>query len=145
MFCKNCGNKLEDKTVFCTKCGIKIIEDKPNLPVGAYYSPRVPGNGLSIAGMVLGIVGLSFVFLYFVSILDISYLTRQIRMSNSFVFAYAFGVVLVPLALSATGLPLSICGMLKNKNGKNISGIILNSITLVLQLVLFLYIVVTYS
>ena len=144
MYCSNCGNKIEKGSSFCTKCGSAIGNVAMNNQPAYYYGPKVPGNGLSIAGMVLGIVGLSFALLYLLGVASESYILEKV-MSRRYVVAYAFGVVLVPLALSATGLPLSICGLLKNKNGKNISGIILNSITLLIQFILFIYIVVTFS
>ena len=143
MFCSKCGQKIESGAAFCSKCGASI--ESTNQQAVIYYTPKVPGNGLSIAGMVLGIIGLAFAFLYLISFASSDYVLRYNRVYGGYVIAYAFGVILIPLALSATGLPLSICGMLKNKNGKNISGIILNSITLVIQLILFLYIVINYS
>lgn len=144
MFCSNCGNKIEKCSSFCTKCGSATGNVAMNNQPVYYYGPKVPGNGLSIAGMVLGIVGISLALFYLLGVASESYILEKV-MYRRYVFAYAFGVVLIPLALSATGLPLSICGLLKNKNGKNIAGIILNSITLLIQFILFIYIVVTFS
>jgi len=144
MYCSNCGNKIERGALFCTKCGSGVENTPMNNQSIYYYAPKVPGNGLSIAGMVLGIVGLTFALLYLLSVVSDSYILERV-VYGRYIIAYAFGVVLIPLSLSATGLPLSICGFLKNKNGKNISGIILNSITLLIQFILFLYIVVTFS
>ncbi len=144
MYCSNCGNKVEQGTSFCTKCGSAIGNVAVNNQQAYYYAPKVPGNGLSIAGMVLGIVGLVFALLYLLSVTSDAYILEK-AIYRRYVLAYAFGVVLVPLSLSATGLPLSICGFLKNKNGKNVAGIILNSITLLIQFILFLYIVVSFS
>ena len=142
MYCSNCGNKIEKDGIFCANCGTPI--NTPAQPQVVYYKQRVPGNGLSIAGMVLGIVGLVFALLYVLSFSSNAYLLER-SIYRRYIFAYAFGTVLIPLALSATGLPLSICGLLKNKNGKNISGIILNSLTLLIQFILFLVIVTNYS
>ena len=142
MYCSNCGNKIDKEGIFCANCGTPI--NTPAQPQVVYYKQRVPGNGLSIAGMVLGIVGFVFALLYVLSFSSNAYLLER-SIYRRYIFAYAFGTVLIPLALSATGLPLSICGLLKNKNGKNISGIILNSLTLLIQFILFLVIVTNYS
>ena len=144
MYCSNCGNKLSQGEAFCTKCGSPTGNNVVNNQPVYYYNQKVPGNGLSIAGMVLGIVGIVFALLYLLSFTAESYVIEY-GLNRRFVVAYAFGIVLIPLSLSATGLPLSICGMLKNKNGKNVSGIILNSITLLIQFILFLYIIINYS
>lgn len=32
MFCKNCGNKLEENAVICTNCGTSVIDDTHNEP-----------------------------------------------------------------------------------------------------------------
>ena len=30
MYCRKCGNKLEDDSVFCNYCGTQVITDKPS-------------------------------------------------------------------------------------------------------------------
>ena len=94
--------------------------------------------------MILGIIALSFAFLYLIALTTDDFKKDMITYSGQIPY-YALGVILIPTTLSATGLPLSICGMVKGKNGKNITGIILNSITLIMQVFVFIYIVTNYS
>jgi len=60
MFCKNCGQQLPDDTKFCPECGTAT----DLAPQNAYYhtqavyvKPTIPGKGLGIAAMILGIIG----------------------------------------------------------------------------------------
>ena len=144
MYCSNCGSKIEKDYSFCGHCGNSVNNTPVYNQPTYYYEPKVPGYGISIAGMVLGIVGLSFAMIDLLGVASSSY-ALELAVYKRFILAYAFGVVIIPLSLSATGLPLSICGFLKNKNGKNISGIILNSITLLIQFILFLFLIINYS
>lgn len=146
MFCNKCGKELDKDAVFCSKCGNQVNGNGNNNQNQSvmYVKKTVPGNGLSIAGMVLGIIAICFALIYLVSLTTSTFKVDVILYRRDIV-AYAFGVILIPTALSATGLPLSISGMLKSRNGKNIAGLILNSITLIMQVFVFLYIVVNYS
>ncbi|MBP3300300.1 MAG: zinc-ribbon domain-containing protein [Clostridia bacterium] len=66
MFCPNCGNQIADGSAFCPACGKAtnvIVQATPVQPVQyGYVKPKVPGRGLGIAGMVLGIIGLVYCF-----------------------------------------------------------------------------------
>lgn len=151
MYCSRCGVKIEDDSVFCSKCGNQLRGNPPvynNQPNYVYVNQaKVPGNGLSIAGMVLGIIALFFAFCYIVALTGNDFKRDMLIYGRygSQVTAYAFGVILIPTILATTGLPLSISGMSKHKSGKNVAGVVLNTITLVLQVIEFLYIVINYG
>ncbi len=59
-FCGNCGEQLNENAVVCIKCGSKVdgnsIADKL---IGNVNDPDKTGNGMAIASMVLGIIGLA--------------------------------------------------------------------------------------
>ncbi len=79
-FCKYCGCQLEDGAMFCVACGQsqadaapqqaapqapvyaqpqQPVYAAPQVPYGnPYAQPSVPGKGLGIASMVLGIISL---------------------------------------------------------------------------------------
>ena len=73
MYCKNCGILLEDDSNFCVSCGTAVnggpIEGRPAseggemlVPVRTVYMPArpsMPGKGLGIASMAVGISSLS--------------------------------------------------------------------------------------
>ena len=54
MYCNNCGNKLSDKSVFCSECGARV-NTKPS-ETSAYNRSQIPtevtGNGPSIPNTV---------------------------------------------------------------------------------------------
>ena len=37
MFCKNCGNEVDDKAAVCPKCGVSAKEQKPKKPIYAKW------------------------------------------------------------------------------------------------------------
>ena len=139
MFCKNCGKKLKGKEKFCPNCG-------KNLEV-SLSNNKIPGKGISIAGMILGIIAAVWTFFELISskniydsLNEISYGAGQYINSSFLYFWFAFGYTLLALIPSLVGLPLSIVGCVKNKNGNNITGIILNSIALFASLTIFIHI-----
>ena len=66
MFCQNCGRQNPDGTAFCSNCG-SALNGAPVAPV-APVTPvvpapaAVPGKGLGIASMVVGITNSWFLF-----------------------------------------------------------------------------------
>ena len=142
MFCNQCGTKVPANSSFCQNCGSPCSNGKvvqPNMQQSGYVSYKKPGNGLSIAGMVLGIIAISYAFLTIIALSSNEFKTDMIIYSNNHV-AYGFGMILIQSVLSLVGLPLSISGMIKCKSGKNITGIILTSLTLVISIFIFMYV-----
>ncbi len=145
MFCSNCGSKTNENETFCSNCGTSLKPNIANNTVqNVYVKHSVPGNGLSIAGMVLGIVAIVFGLIYAMALTTTEFKIDMALYSRD-VVPYAFGMILIPSVLALVGLPLSISGCSKNKNGKNITGIILNSITILLCIFIFTYVVVNYG
>ena len=79
MFCKNCGSQLPDGVAFCTACGTPVPVAPqapvmpqppmaPQAPVNPYAQPIVPGKGLGVASMVLGIVSLVLFCIWYLAI-----------------------------------------------------------------------------
>ncbi len=97
-FCKHCGAQIEDTTAFCPNCGTNVSDDavSSSAPEPQYsaYQPEQPvqpvqptqyqpyqeynvfppqnsgsSNGLSIAGLVLGIIACAFFWFSFVNII----------------------------------------------------------------------------
>ena len=147
MFCSNCGSKISENEKFCSNCGTNLATGANNTVVTSvpvYVKNTVPGNGLSVAGMVLGIIAIVFGFIYAIY-LTTSDFKLDMAIYHRDVAAYAFGMIFIPSVLSLVGLPLSISGLVKHKNGKNITGIILNSITIVLAIFIFIYVIANYG
>ncbi|HCG67085.1 MAG TPA: hypothetical protein DEW22_00150 [Clostridiales bacterium] len=72
MLCSNCGSKLPDNAVFCPNCGQSVLPDapknQPGDPTATNEAVTVPGNGLGIASMVLGILSLVFMCIFYLGI-----------------------------------------------------------------------------
>ena len=54
-FCSNCGSELKVNADVCLNCGVMVKTEKYNNYI-VNNKPKVPGKGMSIAGMILGIV-----------------------------------------------------------------------------------------
>lgn len=119
-FCSNCGEKLHENADFCVKCGVAIRNN--------INKPKQEGRGCGIASLILGISGLiqgvfsAFIFMCLVLDGDFFYFEEKIIFGFFFLFT--------PTVLSIIGLPLGISSRNKNNNGINLTGIILNLITL---------------
>ncbi len=50
-YCINCGNEIKENDIYCLKCGIEI----GNL-INNKIKPKSNGNGLSIAGLTIGVI-----------------------------------------------------------------------------------------
>ncbi len=119
-FCSRCGCPLNPGVQFCQQCGASVV---PNNVV-YMASPKIPGRGVGIASMVLGIVGLIYAFL-----LLIIYSTEPIVPGMS---APAFMFLVVNLL----SLIFACVAMNKQyKNGVSISGFIMGLIGSVFCLV----------
>lgn len=166
MFCKKCGKKLTEDVVFCPDCGTPTGEGAtpptpqaqpvpPMQPMppqgmpaypgyGYYQKPKLPGNGLAVAGMVLGIIAIAYAFITILALTTDDF-KRDVILYRSEIGYYAFGVILVQSVLALVGLPLSITGRVKTKNGKALAGIILNSVTIIISIILFIYVIMNYG
>ena len=132
-FCRNCGKELKVNADICLNCGVLINK---NLPI---KKSKKPGKGMSIAGMILGIIGL------FMNFCDLTEVISMILKISSFYnyyesFADAIFDVFLFLGISITGVVLSAISRIKIKNGFNMSGLILNSISILLTLILLILI-----
>lgn len=88
-FCKYCGSQLEDGAAFCGVCGKNQGDDAPQqvAPTASVYSTpygvvpqapygvppvysnvSVPGKGLGVASMVLGIISLVLFCIWYIAI-----------------------------------------------------------------------------
>ena len=105
---------------------------------------KIPGNGLSIAGMVLGIIAVVWSFLEILSAAGIKEALSQFKGNiyyDSAIIGFAIGYTLFALIPSIIGLPLSTVGMVKQRTGKNITGLVLNIISLIISIIMIFYII----
>ena len=74
MFCPNCGMNQPDGSRFCQNCGTPFAGAPYTAqpPVYMAVKPKIPGRGMGIAAMVLGIIGLVYGFYFFIGMAAIS-------------------------------------------------------------------------
>ena len=135
-YCTNCGNELPEDANACPKCGKFIYkkESQEEFKARSNVSKvKVPGSGMSTAGMVLGIIAGAWALLQILSIWNIKPTLMEaldgyenLLNTTSILLWFSVGYTLFSLIPSLVGLPLSIAGLLKYKSGKNIAGIVLN-------------------
>lgn len=153
-YCSNCGSELKENADVCLGCG-RLIKKENNININQRYDynsylennyisnytkPKIPGRGMSIAGMILGIIAASWALISLLSISDVEYLLSYYY-SIVDLIGYIIDYTLFSLAPSIIGLVLSICGYRKQKNGQNISGIVLSVIALAIAVIEIVYIV----
>lgn len=80
MFCSKCGVQNEEGLNFCANCGapLNAAPAAPAAPVAPQQpvyqqpvyqqAPVIPGKGMGIAGMVLGIIGLVLMCFWYIGI-----------------------------------------------------------------------------
>lgn len=64
MICRNCGTDCPNGTPVCPRCGAQLMAPTP----GYYPQPQVPGKGMGIASMVLGIISLVLFCIWYLAI-----------------------------------------------------------------------------
>ena len=150
-YCTNCGTPNDENTNFCSKCGqslnknINQVNYVPAAQVNGqvYYGKKKSRNGLSIASMVLGIIGAFYGFVVLVSQSEAEKSLREYLVDNNIRYsdydsakiAFGIGYALIPLVLGIIGL---ILGLVAKKNGKAIAGIITCSFSIIAAIIGFI-------
>ena len=115
MYCPKCGKKVNEKDVFCKYCGENIDAEKEEVKevevteVVKETKPAEEKNSLRTASIVLGIIAL---------------------VGNLFIIFSFISVI-----LAFIGIILAICA---TKKGRNVAGIVLNTISLVLSILMII-------
>lgn len=124
-FCTNCGAELHENADFCVKCGVAVRKTNT---IQNTASPKQEGKGCGVASLVLGISsllqGMFSLFIFMCLLIEGEFFYFEEKLIFGFFFLFT------PTVLSIIGLPLGISSRNKNKNGINLTGIILNLITL---------------
>lgn len=109
MFCKNCGQTMEEGRKFCPNCGAPV--DAPAEPSGApVYAERYEPAMSSTPVLVWGIIGLAFSCSFYFSFLGIIFSAIGLSKAKAFFAANGqlFGKAKVGKILATVGLIVSI-------------------------------------
>lgn len=122
MYCRNCGNKVDEKAYICVNCGVILDKESNNANVSVKKNNNT-GAGLGVASLVISIIAilLSF-FTLFMDISDVGIYTTFAER-----FGFAIGFNLFQIIFTIVSLCLGIAG---RKNSVAKVGIILASISL---------------
>jgi predicted nucleic acid-binding Zn ribbon protein len=123
MYCYNCGAKIDEKAVICVKCGVPIVN----------MQNKAKARGTSIAGFVLGILGIIYCVLSFIGLLIFLLDGTANFVTNLIDTIFAYGITI-------PGLCLSLAARKKEKNGLNTTGFILNLISIILATIWLFFI-----
>lgn len=143
MFCPNCGANQADGARFCQNCGAPMIYSAGvQAPQPTYVAVRqkVPGRGMGIAAIVLGIVGVFYGFVMAIAasaLSDIDRVASNMRPNVDVRVSSAFVVPIIMLAsLSIMALAFGSSAVKKGyKNGISTSGIVLGIIGIALYVI----------
>ena len=135
-FCQKCGNQIPDGTAFCANCGAPVAAasqaavNQPVVQPIVMVKPKIPGRGLGISSMVLGIIGLIYGFLFAVSIPELLEELDSVRYID---FSDFFESLLPGIIFMSVLSILSLCfapAAIKRgyKNGISISGLVMGLI-----------------
>jgi len=127
LFCYKCGTQVNEGGSFCHCCGTPLAQQTQpqSQPVNYnYVKPKIPGRGLGIAGMVLGIIGLVYTFSMFITALDYfySYFGVNEGLITVIIFFSIFPILAVSLAgagrhkgyrtsVSTSGVVMGVIGL----------------------------------
>ena len=67
-FCSNCGNEIKENDIYCLNCGVLVQNNnfnQNNLSNDYNINKNIPGKGISIAGMILGIISIVIALISF--------------------------------------------------------------------------------
>ena len=156
-FCSNCGKEVKEGTDVCLNCGVMIKKDSNsfnNNTIDNIYNKnnittnKIPGKGLSIAGMIVGIYSvygsLYNFFTINTNIIQLKYIENQIYQLKPFFRYFYFTLsILFRILIPIIGLVLSFFGYKKYKSGFNKSGLILNTIALCISICVYIYVFFT--
>ncbi len=134
-FCQKCGTQIPAGTSFCANCGAPVAAAsqpvvQPIAQPVVMVKPKIPGRGLGISSMVLGIIGLIYGFIFAVSIPELLEDLDSIRYVD---FSEFFESLLPGIILMSVLSILSLCfapAAIKRgyKNGISISGLVMGLI-----------------
>jgi len=139
MFCKNCGNQMAEDARFCPNCGADNGDVQPNQFVQPIYvKPRIPGRGLGIAGMVLGIIGSIYAFIFLMNMEtfeSVNTLSNDVDSLAETTFNSAFiTAIVIYSVLNILAVSLAGAGRSKGyRNGISTSGVVLGVIGLIMN------------
>lgn len=106
MYCRDCGNEIDDNAVVCPKCG-RAIKNKPS----SYYENPGAGAGWGILAFFIPIVGLILAVVNFNKRRNVALASCKgvlVRTCVSIVFSIIYGIITIVSVITGSSLLPSI-------------------------------------
>ena len=136
LYCPKCGNPVAPGSSFCAACGTPFAQPQqpvyaapPVQPAYAPMKPKVPGKGIGVAALVVGLIGIITSVIMFFSAVE------MVDLNSYYSYSYYFdaGPVIAGWFFLAIpnflGIIFGACSLGKGcKSGVSKTGLILSSI-----------------
>ncbi len=133
MYCKKCGSKFEDGEDFCSQCGYKKNNVKHVDSDYEIEKPSGAATGLSITGMIFGIIAT------ILSVILLILLLNEDNLNGRYFVTFLVLGIMSGLFF-IIGLILSIIGTTKRGNFFGILGIITSVASLIIDIISLVYV-----
>ena len=144
MFCSNCGSNQPEGARFCQNCGAQLAAPVAvQQPVYVAVKQKIPGRGMGITAMVLGIIGIVYGF----AMLSIASFAEKAddfasNMSSELegeISSLPIIPILIFSSLSIMALAFGASALKKGyKNGISVSGVVMGIIGIALYVIALL-------
>ncbi|MDE7265389.1 MAG: zinc-ribbon domain-containing protein [Clostridia bacterium] len=106
MYCKNCGNQIAEKAVYCVHCGAATDASSPFNRQPAVQASK--SNGFAIAGFVLALVGILIGWATYSVTCVLGLVFSSIGLSKSKSIGKGKGLSIAGIVISAVTIALII-------------------------------------
>ena len=138
--CPECGKEISDKTLSCPNCGYPLNSNENyNISHQEYFvKKKTPGKGFGIAGMVLGIIGVVYSTMIFLSTLG----TLMVESGGAVNELFKSGMIGMGVYMMIFGILALTFGCVSRsrgyKKGQSTASVALGVITIVLCLAIII-------
>lgn len=120
--CPECGKNISEKAFSCPNCGYPLNENAVDTKIS--IRSKMPGRGLGIAGMIMGILGVVYSPITLISTTDIDTNTIQRQSCITMaIYIAVFGILALIFGFNSRAKGY--------KKGQSTSAIVMGFITLV--------------
>ena len=139
--CPECGKEISDKALSCPNCGYSLNSNENyNISYQEYFvKKKTPGKGFGIAGMVLGIIGVVYSTMLFLSTFFSLLMTESVGVADEL---FKSGMIRMGVYMMIFGILALTFGCVSRsrgyKKGQSTAAVALGVITIVFCLAIIM-------